>query len=175
MFRATGRFVWVPCYLIFFVCLYIVNKYEKEKVANFIITLCLIIQIIDFYPALKEKFEYKEKTYNIDKTNWEQVINDAEHIVYLNFEKLSFDENRKSFYIVAYIASENNCTLNNFYFARQINNVSETNNEHIDKLINGEIDDNTVYIIRQENNDSIWWNESLKYCFIDGYKVIKAF
>ena len=173
MFRAMGRFVWIPCYIVFFVCLYTVFKYCKKKTAIFVIVLCLIIQIIDFYPTMKNKFEYKEKISDLDKASWEQIIGDAEHIVYLNFENLSFDENRTSFYNVASIAYENNCTLNNFYFARLIDNVKETNSEHIERLKTGEIDNNTVYVIRQKNAD-VWWKENLYSKFIDGYKVIRT-
>ena len=173
MFRATGRFVWMLCYIVFFACMYIINKYEKKKVANFIIILCLILQIIDFYPSMKRKFEYKEKVYNIDNTNWEYVMQDVKHIVYLNFDDLSFDENRTSYYIVAYIAYQNDCTLNNFYFARKITNVKETNEIQIQKLKSGEIDENTLYIIRQKDKNNMWWNENLDNYNIDEYIVVK--
>jgi len=55
-FRASGRFVWIPCYLIFFASIYIVNKYvESKKTANFIIILCLVIQsIISFLQIFTE-------------------------------------------------------------------------------------------------------------------------
>ena len=160
--------------MILFVCMYIINKYEKKKVANFIIVLCLILQIIDFYPAMKGKFEYKEKIYDIDNTKWEYVLQDVEHIVYLNFEELSFDEYRTSCYIAAYIAYKNNCTLNDFYFARQINNVKETDKEQIEKLKSGEIDESTVYIIRQKDKNNVWWNQSVDNYNIDGFVVIKS-
>lgn len=152
--------------------MYFVFKYTKKKTAIFIICLCIILQIIDFYPSMINKFNYEEKVYKIDEA-WEQIINENDHIVYLSFVDESFDEMRTAYYKVADIAYKNNCTLNNFYFAREINNVYETTHKYIDQLKSGELQDNFIYLIRQQN-DEIWWNQKLETLKIDGYIVIKA-
>ena len=159
--------------MIFFTCIYIVNKYANKKTANFIIVTCLIIQLLDLYPSFKNKFEYKEEIYDLDKIAWEQLLDGAEHIAYINFEKDSYDDMRESFYKIAYIADENNCTLNNFYFARVIKNTDETFKKHVYELINGDLNNRYVYVIKQQN-DINWWNNNLNSFKLDGYIVIAA-
>ena len=173
LFRATGRFIWVPGYLVYLASLYIINKFTKNKIAILIVTICLIIQIIDFYPAMNEKYSYEEIEYSVDKITWEQMLNDKKHVVYLIFGQYSFDEARNEFYKAAYIANLNNCTLNNFYFARQVQNVEQTNNDYILQLKQGKIEQDVLYIIKQ-NSDNKWWNEELNEYEIDGYTVITS-
>ena len=157
--------------MIFLVCMYIVSKYTNKKIANVIIVICLILQLIDLYPSLNNKFDYKEKTYNIDTVQWENVLNNVEHIVYLNLENNSFDEIRSSYYKIAYIAYINDCTLNDFYFARKIENVETTAQNYVIELINGNTENNCIYVINQED-DNIWWNKDLISNNIDGFIVI---
>ena len=169
-FRATGRFIWLPCYMIFIASMYVIFKYLNKKIANTIILICLIIQIIDFFPSMSNKFNYEEKRYNID-TAWEQIMDNTEHLVYLSFGKETFEEMRTAYYKIAYIANEYNCTLNNFYFAREINNVHETSLNYIEQLKQGELKQGYIYVISQKS-DSKWWNDKLNTIRIDNYIIV---
>ena len=100
IFRTIGRFIWLPCYIVFFASIYIVSKYINKKTANVVIIMCLILQIIDFYPIMQSKFKYEDKVYDINETAWKEVLEDAEHVVYLNVGGLSFQEERDGFYKV---------------------------------------------------------------------------
>lgn len=150
--------------------MYLSYKYLNKKTANIVIVICLVIQLIDFYPAMSNKFNYEEKNYDID-TSWQELLEETEHIVYLSFGQTSFDEMRTAYYKIAYIAKENNCTLNNFYFAREIENVQETSMKYIEKLQHGETEKGYIYVIKQAS-DNKWWNQSLNVNSLDGYTVI---
>ena len=169
-FRATGRFIWLPCYIIFAASMYIVFKYSNKKTANTIIVICLILQLIDFYPSMNNKFNYEEKEHKIDNA-WKQILENTEHIVYLSFGEDSFDEMRTAYYKIAYIAYKNNCTLNNFYFAREINNAYETSQKYTEELKQGQLRNGYTYIIKQ-NSQSKWWDDKLEYYKLDEYIVI---
>ena len=171
LFRATGRFIWLPCYIIFTACMYLISKFTNRKTANFVIIFCLILQVIDFYPNINNKFQFKEDKIEIDSVSWEQTIDGAKHIVYFGLEEKSFEEMIEGYYKIAYIAHENKCTLNNFYFARQIDNVTETSQKYINDLQLGNLENGYIYVIKQ-NSENRWWNEKLKTYKLDGYIVI---
>ena len=172
IFRATGRFVWVPCYLIYFACMYIVYKYTNKNVAKVIISLCLIIQIVDFYPSMINKFEYDDGKYNIDETSWNIVLEGKKHIALFNYAKGSFEEKITKIFKLSNIAYENDCTMNTFYFARKIINLDETVQKQLEDVREGRLENDYLYVSSQDDDLGTWWNENL-YCYnIDGYKVI---
>ena len=150
--------------------MYIIFKYSNKKIAYIILSLCLVIQFIDIYPAMKEKFNYEEETYTIDK-EWEQALEGTSHIVYLQIGEYIYEEMRPLYYKIAYIANENNCTLNNFYFAREITNVKDTSSKYEEDLKQGNLEKENLYIIKQKD-ENVWWNEQLNAKKIDGYIVI---
>jgi len=169
IFRATGRFIILPYYLIFLVCMYIINKFVSKKYGMILILICLLVQFADIYPAMVNKVKYKQGDYEYDKSAWSQVLEENKHIVYLSnpyhFKLLTFK--------LARIANENNCTLNNFYFARKIKGLEENTNKTLENLSNGEINENTVYIIKKEDLKSEK-NEKLFYYNIDEFIVITS-
>ncbi len=123
IFRASGRFIWIACYCIFFGSIYTVYKYESKKIFNIIITICLLLQIFDLRSALINKFEYtKTNTYEQNAEEFKKALGNCEHIICLEFNSLGSSE----YFELAYIASKNDCTINNFYFAREIKNAIKT-------------------------------------------------
>ena len=146
MFRAIGRFIWIACYIIFLSSIFIVYKYSNKKIANIIITVCLVIQIVDLYPSMITKFEYSEENkISYSEKEWEIALKDVSHII-------TYANNQTSELLkMAYIANKNNCTVSDFYFARDIENVGKMKLEYLDKLINNEIDEGYIYVINEED------------------------
>ena len=70
-----------------------------------------------------------------------------------------------------YIAYKNKCTLNNFYFARGVKGISESLGKYIEDVARGNLEENTVCIIRQ-GDDTRWWSYKLDATKIDGYIVV---
>lgn len=169
IFRATGRFVILPYYLIFLVCMYIINQYTGKKYGIILILICLLIQIADIYPAMTNKVKYKQGDYEYDKLAWSQALKEYEHIVYLSNPYYSKIHTFK----LAKIASQNKCTLNNFYFARKQKGIEENTNKILEDLKLGRIEENTIYVIRKEalKEDR---NTDLFYHNIDEFIVITS-
>lgn len=167
-FRSSGRFVWLPCYIMFFASMYLVYKNTNKKCAISVISICLVIQLLDLYPSIKTKFTYEEKGYNSEKQLWTQVLEDCEHIVCLPIAKFQ----NGHFLHLGYIARENGCTMNNFYFARKIKNVEETNYAYMEELKNGDLREGFAYVLKNDDVD-IAKTAGLDYTPIDEFIVIK--
>ncbi|MCI8620624.1 MAG: hypothetical protein HFJ50_02090 [Clostridia bacterium] len=147
MFRTTGRFIILPYYLIFFSSICIVNKRLNKFKANVVITLCLLVQFADIYPAMLNKIEYRKHEYEYNEELWSKILEDTNHIIYLSNPYYSKDDTYK----IASIASGNGCTLNDFYFARKVNGVEEKTNDQLANLNNAELEEDYIYIIREED------------------------
>ena len=166
IFRATGRFIWIVDYLIFFIAIYIVYKYLKRKTANIIIVLCLVIQVLDLYPSMAHKFEYID-IYNIQNQNeWDLVLKDCKHIICFGFSDISIE----GFEEIIYLAKEKNLSINKFYFARHIKNTTQTEGMYLNKLINNEISQDDIYIVRTKNA-KIFENTKLNLYKINDYII----
>ena len=167
-FRASGRFIWIPCYLIFFTSMCIVNKYiYSKKTTNFIIILCLVIQLLDLKAVIVNKFNYEERKDIIDNVSWETVLKDCEHVFYIRSLNFTSEELME----LAYIANENECTVSNFYFARPIKGVEETQNDNLAKLSKSQIEDRCAYVLKKEQKDLL--EKTDLYCYnIEDYIVV---
>ena len=169
VFRSTGRFIWIPCYLIFLISMYLVNKKASKKVASIIITLCLLIQIADISPYLKDKFTYEERPYNYEKEMWQEALRECNHIAYLPVERLL----KEDYFKLTHIARENNCTINNFYFARKVENVERTGSIYLKELEQGIVEKDFAYIMDLIYEEKIK-EYNVNYKIIDDYIVITA-
>ena len=147
IFRATGRYVIIPYYIIYLVCMYMVGKRLKKFKANIVIVLCLLVQLADIYPAIVHKIEANKSTYEYTEEAWAKVLEGTEHIIYLSNPYSSKDDTYK----LANIASGNSCTLNDFYFARKVTGVEEETNRILANLDNSELEDKCIYIIKKED------------------------
>ena len=132
--------------------------------------ICLLFQVFDFYPSMKSKFSYQELGYIYDYESFNYVLEDINHIIYLDY---SNDEDYSNVFKIAYIAMQNYCTVNKFYFARDIDGVYETSNKYSEKLSKGLIEDNEVYVIKKEDIENI--NKSKLYYYeVDEFIVITS-
>ena len=115
------------------------------------------------------KVKYKQSDYQYYKLAWSEVLEEYEHIVYLSNPYYSKTHTFK----LAKIASENNCTLNNFYFARKLKGIEENTKKSLEELNNGKLEENVIYVIRKEDlKENI--NTNLFYQDIDEFVVITS-
>lgn len=148
-FRSTGRFMWVAYYMIMLYAVYLLLTSGNRKIMNSILTVCVILQIADFYPSF---IEYHEKW-----NKYEEVENDFvdeggkligeryKHSVILPNEILNRGNKRYDF---AYWAGRNEITLNDFYLARQT--LEDQSEKYLEELMKGRGSLDTVYIVNRE-------------------------
>lgn len=150
IFRANGRFIWIASYSIFLISILIVYKCSNKKVANAIITICLLIQILDFRSSMTNKFRYSDYiTYTENNISFDKVLEGSKHIACLDILDTTM------LYELSDVALRNNCTMSNFYFARPVEGVKETENILFEDIRNSKKNDDYVYIIEKKNKELI--------------------
>ncbi|MDE7479383.1 MAG: hypothetical protein K2M91_15855 [Lachnospiraceae bacterium] len=133
IFRATGRIIWPVCYLIYIVMIVCNNKMwekyivQRKAAAVVMLALCCFLQIFDIRVKLSEQRERfaSECSYvsSLQSEVWDMLSrNDGiEHVVLVSngFENKQILEMSKWAY-------DNMLTMNNFYFARGISVIEDT-------------------------------------------------
>lgn len=158
MLRATGRFIWVPAYMVIFLVIWAIKREYKVKIAIIVLSILLVLQFSD----LKNAFENKGGNF-VNKTawlselpsnDWNKIPGQYKHFMFLNdYIKL---------YSIATIAIKNKMTINDFEVARknyeEIDSYKNAEKKHI---FNGSIREDTIYIL----------NSEFQYYYVDGLKV----
>ena len=173
MFRATGRFIILPYYIIFWASIYLIDKACKgedriKTKANAIILICLIIQLIDIIPVMQNRVNYNKEIYEFDKIAWEEALDGYNHITYLSNPYYV----KKDTFRLAYIASKNNCTLNDYYFARKVKGKEEETIKVLEEILEDMKKEelNTIYIIRKEDLPEKFVNKIKKQ--LEGFYIL---
>lgn len=147
-FRATGRFIWLACYLITLVAIVNVYKNIKNKKYSYVfIMVVLFIQIYDLRGYIIEKHQIFNNYDNEYVFNFEEQINISKYneIVFLPADNVSREF--KNIYKIANLAIDNGMKINNFYMARNNLKTTEYSENIIEKLCNNEVDEKIIYII----------------------------
>lgn len=159
-FRSTGRMIWPSIYIIYFLTyrrILLFLKYKKKDfriVGYMFIFLCVLIQIIDLTPRLldihkkfsHEKMNSEFETCLKDK-NWNIIASKYAHLVVLPNKDIEHNIENAYVYDFAYLATEHNITLNDFYFSRQ-NYIDQT--PYYLNIINSDAaNDDTAYIVTE--------------------------
>lgn len=164
VFRASGRVIWVVVYIIIFSSLIIIIKTMSKNKTVVVLAVALIIQIYDISDVLKMKYEHfsqiQEQELLLKETNfWNYIAKDTQirHIVYLS------DVERAMMYSITDWAMQNEKTVNDFYFARSIDD--KVSNSKADAL--GELSEDTLFIFKEDKFENIL-DYDLYYYKIDG-------
>ena len=197
-FRSTGRFIWPVYYMIMSLALliptYIFVRNDKNTYASrmfprrnvfviekaiiiAILVLVVIVQIIDLWPAMKQKHNdfHKEVEYVSDLTSpsWEEIAAKCDTIVvYPPSSDLYWDGiSALTFEIFAH---EHNMSMNMTYMSRDLTEFAdEKTNAEFEERAKGKTYPNHMYLFlsAKENElpDSNIYN--LNYYRIDGYIV----
>jgi len=197
-FRSTGRFIWPVYYMIMSLALliptYIFVRNDKDTYATnifprrnvfviekaiiiAILVLVVIVQIIDLWPAMKQKHNdfHKEVEYVSDLTSpsWEEIAAKCDTIVvYPPSSDLYWDGiSALTFEIFAH---EHNMSMNMTYMSRDLTEFAdEKTNAEFEERAKGKTYPNHMYLFlsakESELPDSNIYN--LNYYRIDGYIV----
>lgn len=151
IFRSNGRFIWPAMYLLMMAM--IVHAYrffeEKPKALIAIFSVVILLQGIDLSKQISEKHEYYYSHHDIstmwdDNVELSMISTGKKHFVFL------YDENDWNM-DTAFYAYKKGMTLNNFYFARDIDkNIKNTIDAYFDEIDKKMIRDDTVYIMKKD-------------------------
>ncbi|MBQ9245271.1 hypothetical protein IJ182_03280 [bacterium] len=100
VFRSSGRYIWENFYLVYLLIFIFLIKNISNKKVTFILSLCLILQIYDLFPAFSVLHnEYTKKTTYKNELNtnenWNKVTKDRKNIImfdYFPFFNLDINE-----------------------------------------------------------------------------------
>lgn len=170
IFRATGRFIWIPCYIIIFASIYFFSKICIRKTSYFIV-IALIIQLYDMYGYLSVKAKY------IDNATSKKIVElfSDDECVYMkkNFDYIHIDITKNYSYVYDKLYNFIRCgiPINNFYFARAPRNLIREKNQRLyQDLYNDTLDNNTL-ILTDKNNLSFLTPYTYKLNGSEGDKI----
>lgn len=149
IFRSTGRFIWIVCYLIiiFTIINLVINSHKKTNII--ILIICSVIQVSDIHEILLDKNRKFDTIVKYDsnlKSNiWEELVNKGyKNIVMMNNKMI---DNRSDLWSISKYAVDNNMSINNCYFARKdLEAINNTILDYIKDLENNIVKDKTIYL-----------------------------
>ncbi len=164
IFRASGRIIWIVVYIIMLGSCILIVKTVNTRMMVATLSAALLIQIYDISDVLKEKHENIGNTQNyvsmLTETDfWNDIAQrkEIQHVVYFSMVETPM------MYSITDWAMQNDKTVNNFYFARSIDDrVLESRIYAFNEL-----SDDTLFIFKQ---DECMWTllYDLHYYQIDG-------
>ncbi|SCY08422.1 hypothetical protein SAMN02910292_00822 [Lachnospiraceae bacterium XBB2008] len=164
VFRASGRIIW-PCCYILELCIFIVLiKYmRKAKILIPLLAMALMLQIYDIHVPLADRYSSfgKEAVFDtpLDTEEFWTGIAENEkikHVVYYEMPDQTY------MYPLTYWALANDKTVNNFYFARSIQDkVNKCRNAAL-----SELPEDSIFIF-PENTDTDALGYDLNYYHAD--------
>lgn len=164
IFRASGRIVWIVVYIIMLGSCILIAKTVNIRMMAAMLSVALLIQIYDISDVLKAKHESIGNTQKyvsmLTETDfWNDIAQrkDIQHIVYFSMVETPM------MYSITDWAIQNDKTVNNFYFARSIDDM--VLDSRIDAF--NELSDDMLFIFKQD--DCMWTLlYDLHYYQIDG-------
>lgn len=150
IFRSNGRFIWIPMYiLIIFAVGMTCHIFKKSKIiCAVILTVVLCVQGYDLKDIVKENHEYCTEQHEylpiIANRETRKLMEGKTHFVFLyNDNDITLN--------TAFYGYLHNMYQNNFYYARDIDELIDTEVAmNIAKLDMGQPDPDAVYVIKKE-------------------------
>ena len=176
IFRASGRFIWVPGVLIITASLGLVSKLNK-KTAIAAAALCFLIQgmdIRDWCRILHSQYgQPPAYEYALKDEKWDELTKDTGEIIFLPM-KDAYGLYMQMYFDFAQMAAEKHMALSSFYLARMdLASVKEYAENEYEKLKSGNGRKDVLYVFFDEE-DVVDETDSVKVYDIDGYKVAKV-
>lgn len=149
-FRSSGRFFWVPFYVIIAVSVSSLYSYFNKYLAIVFIVMMSFVQIYDIHGVFSDsekKFTHTHTEYKLKNVNWSYVSQNYSKL--LAVSPWSFvDEYIKW----AYFTSTNNMSMNFGYFARFNGDSWNIQTSEIENAINSEnLDPTAVYLFKDKD------------------------
>ncbi len=169
IFRATGRISWITIYVLIFFGCSMICKMRNKRWTAITLLVCIIIQVYDIHGVLRDKYslynqEQKYESLLKSESFWNYIGNDSNirHII-LTKREISKEE----IYAFADFALNNRKTINQFYFARNMeDSIIDANIE--DAL--EKPDESQLFIFFESNRDRCSQYD-LNYYYVDGFIV----
>lgn len=159
IFRASGRFVWIPFYLVYTFVFWTVSKISKINMKNtmiFTVVFCFLIQGVDlsFWIRRTRGVFAEKKPYVsvLDNNEFNKMAENKEKIVFLNVPEsyLSYSD---AYYLLTEYAYKNDMTVSSFARARNnYDSIKKYSEKEYDLLKNGKGNDKYIYFFFDEND-----------------------
>ena len=198
-FRSSGRFIWLPFYLIYCFIFYILSRNWCRQYSRILVLIFFALQIYDsseIYSHLRNKFSRPEVYWKNDKTIrylpgfnsplkdglWKEFPKKYSNIFYVvpqtgyhHISSSSLPDEHHNFFPLSYYAASNKMGINSGYFSRYSKKRYKLMKDKLEKSIkNNQFDKNAIYYF----NDDDLWSLVLKYDKrtnfigeIDGYRI----
>ncbi|MCR4739125.1 MAG: DUF6311 domain-containing protein [Lachnospiraceae bacterium] len=169
IFRSNGRFIWPCVYLLMLAAIVIPVKILKntKKAAAILLIAALVLQLYDISYMLSYKHEQFAK-----EQRYENVWTENTYIPDIRrFSGFVFLYNDNDIIMdTAFYAYLNGMWQNNYYYARDINEIIDNDiNEWKHELKNGMIQDNVIYIFKDEDPNEELTGGLLTFSDIEGH------
>ncbi len=173
VFRSSGRFIWIPFYIILAVLLSCVANMSKTTATALFTALCVTIQAIDLSPMIKSRinFFYGKNRYEtpLKSEKWDELGKESKHIMFCT-PLWNLYVNPDYAYTFAEYADRYDMTLNGTYFSRDLSDkVNEATFSRLNALAAGEkFNDFTLYVFPDGMPENVY---NLDIFEVDGYWI----
>ncbi len=176
IFRASGRFIWLPCLMIMTCTLWICSKLNKKLLFT-ALTLCIAVQFADmqnYYNDMRTAEQINsEYTTALSSSEWDDMTKDAEEIVFLPLYP-NYKSYMKMYFDFAELACNKHMKLSSFYLARTDNSVlTEYADKKYSELKSGNGSSDLLYVFFK-TEDAPQNVKGLYVKEIDGYTVARV-
>jgi len=170
IFRCSGRFMWVPGYVIMFVALWAVSR-EYRRVGAAIVAFCLLLQVGDIYRpilTLGQEVQVISSPLQPLSQTWDQIGSRFKHIDFL----MDPGANTGFFFPFGVLAYRFHITTSNYYVSRpESTTIAEYRDAAFQSLENGLVDNSTVYILDPGQVFELTGQRALSIYFLDNKYV----
>ena len=120
VFRATGRFIWLPCLIVMTTAIWLVTKLNKRSAAA-ALTICVWLQYMDMRNYRAELYEeyghIHEVPQNVSAEEWEMLSDGVSELVFLPLVP-EYHNYMQMYFELGNLAAQDKLKLSSFYLAR---------------------------------------------------------
>lgn len=177
IFRASGRFIWIFCYLLYLVILVFFIRFKFNfKIKAVLLSLLLVLQVYDISPLISFR-NLPDGKYELEKFDkeWFTIVPNFEKIV--TYPPFQFDLlTTMDYQDLCYLALKNDIPITCGYVARESGDENSSFQDKLkENLSKGEVDVNTLYITTTkylEDFNTCLNKNNLEIRFLNGYYLI---
>jgi len=168
IFRSNGRFIWTAVYLLMICAIVWTDRYLKPRAGKLLLIGALLLQIFDLSGMIKEKQAYF-MTVQTYRTMWEdpkiqKAMEGCDQFVFMYNKNDIIME-------TAYYAYLHNMRLNNFYYARDIDQMVKGDIAlWTEELKAGIVRGNVVYIFEEDDFDRTDYTD-MDFYYLNGHVI----
>jgi len=149
IFRASGRFIWLPCLMVMTTALWLVSKLDKRSAAA-AVSICAWLNYMDlrnYHDEMHKQYaEAPAFVSEIDQDEWQKASNGITEIIFLPLPD-SYKTYMQLYFNTAQLASEKGIRLSSFYLARtDYGTLAAYAQEQYELLTSGKGRDNALYV-----------------------------